>query len=102
MFSQRQVGPDPLTQLELRDSALNSLIVDLPEPELLMKQKHDILGRFLDVLKPLMEVYTITQTSLHIFADKEGRFISFNRDGNLFLNLRYFEAWRTSCLPALL
>jgi hypothetical protein len=102
MFSQRQVGPDPLTQLELGDSALYSLIVDLSEPELLMRQKHDVLGRFLDVLKPLIEVYTIPQTSLHIFADEEGRFISFNRGGVLFLNLRYFEAWRTSCASALL
>lgn len=102
MFSRRQVGPNPLTQLELRDSALNSLIVDLPEPELLMKQKHDVLARFLDVLKPLLAVYTIPQTSLHIFADTEGRFISFNRGGNLFINLRYFEAWRTSSVSALL
>lgn len=100
MFLRHQVGagPDSLTQLELR--ALNSLIVDLPEPELLMRQKHNVLGRFLDVLKPLMAVYSIPQTSLHIFADKEGRFISFNRGGNLFLNLRYFEAWRMSCLSA--
>jgi hypothetical protein len=101
MFSRRQVGPDPLTQLELRDSASNSLIVDLPEPELLMRQKHGVLARFLDVLKPLVAVYTIPQTSLRIFADKEGRFISFNKGGNLFLNMRYFEAWRTSCLSAL-
>ena len=100
MFSRRQVGLGPLAQLEIRDSTLNSLVVDLPEPELLMRQKHDVLARFLDILEPLMEVYSIPQTSLHIFADKEGRFISFNRDGNLFLNLRYFEAWRTSCLPA--
>jgi len=80
---------------------LNSLIVDLPEPELLMKQKHDVLARFLDVLTLLLEVYTIPQTSLHIFADKDGRFISFNRRGILFLNLRYFEAWRTSFLALL-
>ena len=46
MFSRRQVRFDPLTQLELRDSALNSLIVDLPEPDLLMKRKHKVLGRF--------------------------------------------------------
>ena len=102
MFSRRQVGSDALTQPEPRDLALHSLIVDLTEPELLMKQKHDVLGRFLDVLKPLMAVYTIPQTSLHIFADKERRFISFNRGGNLFLNLRYFEEWRTSCVSALL
>jgi hypothetical protein len=75
MFSWRQVGFDPLTQLELRDSALNSLTVDLPEPDLLMRQKHKVLGRFLSVLEPLLGVYSIPQTSLHIFADKEMRFI---------------------------
>jgi len=95
-------GTDPLSQLELRDSALHSLIVDLPEHELLVRQKRDVLARFLDILNPLMAAYTIPQTSLHIFSDQEGRFISFNRGGTLFLNLRYFEAWRTSCLSALL
>ena len=63
-----------------------------------MKRKHKVLSRFLDVLKLLLEVYSISQTSLHIFADKEGRFISFNRDGNIFLNLRFFEEWRTYCV----
>ena len=102
MFSRRQVQFDPITQLELRDSGLNSLIVDLPEPDLLMRRKHKVLGRFLDVLKLLLGVYPIPQTSLHIFDDKEGRFISFNRGGNIFLNLRFFEEWRTSCISALL
>ena len=63
-----------------------------------MKQKHDVLARFLDVLEHLSAVYEIQQTSLHIFADKEWRFVSFNRHGRLFLNLRYFEEYRTSCV----
>ena len=67
-----------------------------------MKQKHDVLARFLSVLKPLVAVYTIPRTSVHIFADKEGRFVSFNRGGKLFLNLRYFEAWRKCCVSAFL
>jgi hypothetical protein len=67
-----------------------------------MKQKHDVLARFLEVLQILVEVYEIPHSSLHIFADKGGRFILFNRRGILFLNLLYFEAWRTSCVPALL
>ena len=66
-----------------------------------MKQKHDVLARFLDILEPLVSVYEIPQTSLHIFADEDGRFISFNRRGTLFLNLRYFEEYRTSCVSAL-
>jgi hypothetical protein len=102
MFLRHQVGFDPLTRLELRDSALNSLIVDLPEPDLLMRQKHKVLRRFLDLLELLLEVYSIPRTSLTIFADKEMRFILFNRGGNIFLNLRFFEEWRTSCVSALL
>ena len=61
-----------------------------------MKRKHDVLARFLGVPKPLLEVYTIPQTSLHIYTDNDGQFISFNKRGILFFNLRYFEAWRTS------
>jgi hypothetical protein len=96
------VGFGPLTQLERRDSALNSLIVDLPEPDLLVRQKHKVLRRVHGVLKLLLGVYSIPQTRVHIFADKEMRFISFNRGGNLFLNLRLFDEWRTSCVSALL
>ena len=95
-------GPDSLTQLEHRDSGLNSLLVDLPEPELLMKQKYDVIARFLEVLQHLVEVYEIPRSSLHIFADKEGRIILCNRRGVVFLNLVYFEAWRTSWVSALL
>ena len=63
-----------------------------------MRHKHDVLARFLGILKPLVSarVYEIPQTSLHIFADEDGQFISFNRRGTLFLNLRYFEEYRRS------
>jgi hypothetical protein len=61
-----------------------------------------VLARFLHVLNPLVEVYNIPRTSLHVFADQEGQLVAFNRNGSLFMNLRYFEAWRTSRLSALL
>ena len=76
----------------------NTLIIDLPERESLVQRKHDVLARFLHVLLPLVSVYKIPQTSLHVFADKEGQLVAFNRGGSLFVNLRYFEAWRTSRL----
>lgn len=77
---------------------LNPLVVDLPERESLIKRKRDVLARFLHVLNPLVEVYKIPRTSLHVFADQEGQLVAFNRGGSLFMNLRYFEAWRTSCI----
>jgi hypothetical protein len=74
---------------------LNSLIVDLPERQTLIERKHDVLARFLHILNPLVEVFRIPQTCLHVFADSEGQLVAFNRSGSLFMNLRYFEAWRT-------
>ncbi|KAH9990216.1 hypothetical protein BJV74DRAFT_837251 [Russula compacta] len=66
---------------------------DLPERESLIQRKHDSVARFLHVLLPLVSVYKIPQTSLHIFSDKEGQLVAFNRGGSLFVNLRYYEAW---------
>jgi len=63
-----------------------------------MERKRDVLARFLHVLLPLVSIYKIPQTSLHVFADKEGQLVAFNRGGSLFMNLRYFEAWRASRL----
>ncbi|KAN0125288.1 Protein of unknown function (DUF3684) domain containing protein [Lactarius tabidus] len=66
---------------------------DLPESESLIQRKHDVLARFLHVLNPLVAIYKIPQSSLHVFADNEGQLIAFNRNGSLFVNLRYYEAW---------
>jgi hypothetical protein len=59
-----------------------------------MTSKHDILARFVDVLTPVAELYGLSLTDLHVFCDVAGGPIAFNRDGSIFLNLRYFEAWR--------
>lgn len=75
--------------------------VDLPEGRSLIQRKNDVLARFSQILKYLAEVYKIPLTSLHIFADKERQLIAFNRNGSLFVNLGYFEAWRTSCVSLL-
>ena len=47
-------------------------------------------------MRPLAEVYRLPLTSLHIFYDLAGELIAFNRNASIFLNLRYFEAWRES------
>ncbi|KAF8581823.1 hypothetical protein K439DRAFT_1513339 [Ramaria rubella] len=52
------------------------------------------IARFGDlVLQPLVRLYNIPSTSVHIFQDWEGPLIAFNRNGSLFLNLRYYVAW---------
>ena len=91
-----------LPNFEPRASALNSLLADLPEPESLIQRKHDVLARFIHVLKPLVALYKIPQTSLQIFADRKGQLITFNKSGRLIMNLRYFEAWRTCWVSAFL
>jgi hypothetical protein len=59
-----------------------------------MSTKHDVIARFIHVLKPLAEIYKIPLASLHVFYDQGGEMIAFNRNGSIFLNLRYYEAWR--------
>lgn len=90
-------GPgEILPDLNPETLSLNTPIVELPERQTLIQRKHDVLARFLHILNPLVEVYRIPRTSLHVFADSEGQLVAFNRSGSLFMNLRYFEAWRTS------
>jgi len=66
---------------------------DVPNADAFMTSMHDILARFVDVLTPVAELYGLSLTLLHVFYDVAGGPIAFNRDGSIFLNLRYFEAW---------
>ena len=68
--------------------------VDVPNPEELMKTKRDAIARFIHVLIPIRDLYQLPPTSVHIFCDLAGSTIAFNRSASIFLNLRYFEAWR--------
>jgi hypothetical protein len=70
------------------------LCVDVPDADAFVINMHDILIRFVDVLTPVVEVYGLSLTVFHVFYDVTGGPIAFNRDGSIFLNLRYFEAWR--------
>lgn len=56
--------------------------------------KKDVLARFIYVVQPLIEVYKLPATSVNVFYDLAGQLIAFNRNASLFVNLRYFEAWR--------
>ncbi|KAG2126877.1 uncharacterized protein EDB93DRAFT_1257371 [Suillus bovinus] len=66
---------------------------NVPEPHTFITRKHDSLARFIHVVTPLANVYSLPMTALHIFYDLEGGLIAFNRNGSLFLNYRFFEAW---------
>jgi hypothetical protein len=68
--------------------------VDVPDADAFMTSMHHILARFVNVLTPVAELYGLSLTVLHVFYDVAGGPVAFNRDGSIFLNLRYFEAWR--------
>lgn len=64
------------------------------DPRAVFNSKQDSLQRFSSsIIAPLGWIYGIPQTSLHIFYDIQGPLIAFNRNGSIFLNLRYYEAW---------
>ncbi len=59
-----------------------------------MRSKRDSIARFIHIMRSLANVFRLPLSSLHIFYDLEGGLIAFNRDGSIFLNLRYYEQWR--------
>ncbi|KAH0825764.1 hypothetical protein J3R83DRAFT_8923 [Lanmaoa asiatica] len=67
--------------------------IDVPDTDTFMARMRDPLARFIHVITPLAQIYNLPMTSLHIFYDMAGGLIAFNRNGSIFLNLRYFEAW---------
>ncbi|KAF9007980.1 hypothetical protein BDQ17DRAFT_1388899 [Cyathus striatus] len=66
------------------------------EAQHFMQKKHDVLARFIHIIASLAKLYTLPLQSLHVFSDLEGGLIAFNRNGSVFLNLRYYEAWHDS------
>ena len=73
---------------------MNSLEIPVDQAKVFMTAKEQSLARFIHVMTPLAKIYQLSITNLHIFYDYQGGVIAFNRNGSIFLNLRYFEEWR--------
>ncbi|KDR75405.1 hypothetical protein GALMADRAFT_227055 [Galerina marginata CBS 339.88] len=58
-----------------------------------MESKRHSIARFIHIMTPLAQLYQLPLTNLHVFYDLKGGIIAFNRNGSIFLNLRYFEEW---------
>ncbi|KAI5889804.1 uncharacterized protein SCHCODRAFT_02635666 [Schizophyllum commune H4-8] len=86
-----QVGD--LTQLGTISSFRVYATPDVPDKPTFLERKRDALNRFIGVIMPLAHVYQLPLSSLHLFMDMSGGVIAFNRNGSIFLNLRYYEAW---------
>ncbi|KAI0822620.1 hypothetical protein BC628DRAFT_1388241 [Trametes gibbosa] len=85
--------PTDMTLVGDMDGTKIFVAKDVPDGKLLMRNKSESLARFLYTIRPLQGIYTLTPSSLHIFYDRAGDTIAFNRNASLFLNLRFFEQW---------
>ncbi|KAK7057384.1 hypothetical protein R3P38DRAFT_2840641 [Favolaschia claudopus] len=66
---------------------------EVPDPRSFLSLKGESLSRFVPMIGVLAQVYNLPMSSLHVFYDLDGGLIAFNRNGSIFLNLRYYEAW---------
>ena len=73
---------------------LTNFNADIPNPSEVLEAKKNVIARFIHVVVPIRDLYQLPPTSVHIFCDSAGSTIAFNRDASIFLNLRYYEAWR--------
>lgn len=79
-----------------------SQYLEVPNAQAFMSNNREPLARFIHILLSLTEVYGLPITNLHVFYDLKGGLIAFNRNGSIFLNLRYYQEWRKSwCRPSL-
>ncbi|KAK0225787.1 hypothetical protein IW262DRAFT_1357858 [Armillaria fumosa] len=58
-----------------------------------LSARHHSVARFIHVMNILAAVYKLPMENLHIFNEDEGTTVAFNRNGSIFLNLRYYLAW---------
>ncbi|KAK0461397.1 uncharacterized protein EV420DRAFT_1669612 [Desarmillaria tabescens] len=66
---------------------------DTARIEEFLSTRHDSVARFVHVMNVLAAVYKLPMENLHIFSEDEGTTVAFNRNGSIFLNLRYYIAW---------
>lgn len=59
-----------------------------------MEHMQDQLAHFVRIITRVSKIYGLPMGSLRIFYDTTAGCIAFNRKGIIYLNLRYFEAWR--------
>ncbi|KAJ7129825.1 hypothetical protein C8R43DRAFT_1026002 [Mycena crocata] len=73
---------------------------EVPDKHSFMPTKYEPLTRFVPIMTALAQVYNLPLTSLHVFYDLDGGLIAFNRNGSIFFNLRYYEAWHDADVKA--
>ena len=61
---------------------------------MILEVKHEPLDHFASIIIPIAGIFELQTKSLHIFYDVPGGPIAFNREGAIYLNLRFFDEWR--------
>ncbi|KAH0828719.1 hypothetical protein J3R83DRAFT_3128 [Lanmaoa asiatica] len=79
-----------LGKMENMDVYIGQGILDA---DTFMESMREPLAHFVRIITPISKIYKIPVGSLRIFHDDAGC-IAFNCKGILYLNLRYFKAWR--------
>ncbi|KAF9264248.1 hypothetical protein L218DRAFT_958669 [Marasmius fiardii PR-910] len=69
------------------------VVHNVPQMATIMNDKKQSIARLIHIMNMLSQIYAIPLTSLHVFYDLSGGTIAFNRNGSIFFNLRYYEAW---------
>lgn len=73
---------------------LINLNADISDPAKLLKEKKDVIARFIGVMMPILDLYELPLTMVHIFYDLGGSAVTFNRNGSIFVNLRHYDYLR--------
>ncbi|KAI8915690.1 hypothetical protein EDD86DRAFT_185483 [Gorgonomyces haynaldii] len=63
----------------------------IPEGNQLLDRNRNILNRFAQVLDFLSRVYNLPKRAVHMYFDKSGGTIAFNRARALFFNVRFYQ-----------
>ena len=85
-------GTVPQSHRRARPNHLNT---DISDPAQLLETKKGAIDRFIGVLMPILDLYQLPLAKVHIYYDPAASTVTFNRDGSIFVNLRYYEGWRT-------
>ncbi|KAK4046064.1 hypothetical protein OIV83_006387 [Microbotryomycetes sp. JL201] len=71
------------------------------DPDTFMRLHADAISRFVArVVTPVSTVFELDPRALHVFYDQQGPLVAFNRNGGLYLNLRFYEAWHDADVQA--
>ncbi|BGP44913.1 hypothetical protein JCM10450v2_000728 [Rhodotorula kratochvilovae] len=74
---------------------------EVPDPTTFVAEHHDALLRMVtQVLRPVGDVFGLDPRALHVFYDLEGPLIAFNRNGSIYVNVRFYLAWHDAHVVA--